>query len=197
MKVLIQRVHQAKVTVNNKISGSINNGLLLLIGISEDDTEKDIDYLACGIPIIGNRRKTTRDLIEEGAGVYYDSLEMEGLDERGLKGLESLQSYRICIHLAWKFLAHHGSSFKHPIVGHIPLVDLAAADYLDYYNKMIQNLDTIALAKYEQQTAEWYNAKKKIVAGGLRVRDVCMKRSNYAPYPYMNLHHLQILEVLV
>lgn len=119
----------------------------------------------------------------------HSDVVQEKTDERGLKGLESLQSYRICIHLAWKFLAHHGSSFKHPIVGHIPLVDLAAADYLDYYNKMIQNLDTIALAKHEQQTAEWYNAKKKIVGGGLRVRDVCMKRSNYAPYPYMNLHH--------
>ena len=46
MKVLIQRVHQAKVTVNNKITGSINNGLLLLIGISEEDLEKDIDYLS-------------------------------------------------------------------------------------------------------------------------------------------------------
>jgi len=46
MKVLIQRVHRAKVTIDNKITGSINKGLLLLIGISEDDIEKDLDYLA-------------------------------------------------------------------------------------------------------------------------------------------------------
>jgi len=59
------------------------------------EANKDIDYLACGIPIIGNRRKTTRDLIEEGAGVYYDSLEMEGLDERGLKERLSRQAISV------------------------------------------------------------------------------------------------------
>ena len=45
MKVLIQRVHSAKVTVDNSISGSIEAGLLLLIGIAETDLEKDLDYM--------------------------------------------------------------------------------------------------------------------------------------------------------
>ncbi len=46
MKILIQRVHRAKVTINGKITGSINNGLLLLIGIAQNDLEKDLDYMA-------------------------------------------------------------------------------------------------------------------------------------------------------
>ncbi len=46
MKVLVQRVHRAKVTVDGEITGSVNGGLLLLIGIAEGDSEKDLDYMA-------------------------------------------------------------------------------------------------------------------------------------------------------
>ncbi len=49
------------------------------------EANKDIDYLACGIPIIGNRRKTTMDLIEEGAGVLYDSFNINMLDHEEFK----------------------------------------------------------------------------------------------------------------
>lgn len=37
MKIVIQRVSQANVSVNNKISGKINKGLLLLVGIQAGD----------------------------------------------------------------------------------------------------------------------------------------------------------------
>ena len=45
MKVLVQRVLEAKVEVNNKIVGSINKGLLLFVGFTNTDTSKEIDYL--------------------------------------------------------------------------------------------------------------------------------------------------------
>ena len=45
MKVLVQRVLEAKVEVNNKIVGSINKGLLLFVGFTNTDTTKEIDYL--------------------------------------------------------------------------------------------------------------------------------------------------------
>ena len=45
MKAVIQRVCSASVTVSNEIISSIKNGLCVLIGISRDDTEKDIDYI--------------------------------------------------------------------------------------------------------------------------------------------------------
>jgi D-tyrosyl-tRNA(Tyr) deacylase len=46
MKVLVQRVSGASVTVDKKITGEIGNGLLLLIGIAENDSENDLDRVA-------------------------------------------------------------------------------------------------------------------------------------------------------
>ncbi len=45
MKVVIQRVSQASVTVGGQIVGAISNGLLLLIGIDEQDDENDANWL--------------------------------------------------------------------------------------------------------------------------------------------------------
>jgi len=45
MKVILQRVNEASVTTNNEIAGSIQNGLLLFVGIVEDDTDDDIEWL--------------------------------------------------------------------------------------------------------------------------------------------------------
>lgn len=45
MKIIVQRCEKAKVTVNNEIVGSIDKGLMLLVGFTHTDTEKEIDYL--------------------------------------------------------------------------------------------------------------------------------------------------------
>ena len=45
MKIVIQRVSQASVQVDNKIVSAINHGLLILLGITEDDTKEDIEWL--------------------------------------------------------------------------------------------------------------------------------------------------------
>jgi len=45
MKVVIQRTKQAKVTVANKIIGEIDNGLVILVGFTDGDTEKEIEYM--------------------------------------------------------------------------------------------------------------------------------------------------------
>ena len=45
MRILIQRVKKASVTIEGKIISLINNGLLLFIGITEDDTQEDIQWL--------------------------------------------------------------------------------------------------------------------------------------------------------
>ena len=44
MKVVVQRVSKASVTVNDQIVGSITNGYVLLIGICNDDTLDDVAY---------------------------------------------------------------------------------------------------------------------------------------------------------
>ncbi len=45
MKVVVTRVISANVKVDNKIVGQINNGLLVLVGFTNFDTSKDIDYI--------------------------------------------------------------------------------------------------------------------------------------------------------
>ena len=46
MKVLIQRVTEASVSINDEVVGRINQGLVVLIGVASGDTEKDASYLA-------------------------------------------------------------------------------------------------------------------------------------------------------
>ena len=45
MRALIQRVKRAYVTINSQITGKINEGLLIFLGVGEDDTEKQVQYL--------------------------------------------------------------------------------------------------------------------------------------------------------
>jgi len=46
MKVIIQRVSKASVSVDNTIISSINEGLLLLLGIGNEDSFEDIEWLS-------------------------------------------------------------------------------------------------------------------------------------------------------
>jgi len=45
MRVVIQKVKEASVTVEGAVISSIRNGLLILVGIESEDTEEDISYL--------------------------------------------------------------------------------------------------------------------------------------------------------
>ena len=45
MKVVIQRVSEASVKIDDLINGSIGQGLLVLLGITDNDDETDIDWL--------------------------------------------------------------------------------------------------------------------------------------------------------
>jgi len=45
MKVVVQRCDEAKVTVNNKVVGKIGKGMMLLVGFTDTDTSKEIDYM--------------------------------------------------------------------------------------------------------------------------------------------------------
>ncbi len=46
MRVVIQRVSEASVTIEGKIHASIEDGLLVLLGIEDADTEEDIEWLS-------------------------------------------------------------------------------------------------------------------------------------------------------
>jgi len=49
MRAVIQRVSKARVTIKETINGQIENGLLVLIGIEDADTDEDIEWLSARI----------------------------------------------------------------------------------------------------------------------------------------------------
>ncbi|MCQ2210392.1 MAG: D-aminoacyl-tRNA deacylase [Paludibacteraceae bacterium] len=46
MRIVIQRVTEASVTINGKLKSEIQKGLLVLVGIEDRDTDEDIEWLA-------------------------------------------------------------------------------------------------------------------------------------------------------
>ncbi|WP_277584496.1 D-aminoacyl-tRNA deacylase [Psychrobacillus antarcticus] len=67
MKVLLQRCKNASVTVDGQVTGKIDNGYLLLVGITTTDTEKEINYLV--EKVVGLR------LFEDAEGKMNHSIE--------------------------------------------------------------------------------------------------------------------------
>ena len=72
MRVVIQRVLEASVVVDEKVVGAINNGLLVLLGIEDADTEEDIHWLSN--KIVGLR------LFDDAEGVMNLSVKDMGGD---------------------------------------------------------------------------------------------------------------------
>jgi D-tyrosyl-tRNA(Tyr) deacylase len=50
MRAVIQRVKSAEVRVDNRVTGSIEKGLLILLGVGKGDSESDISFLTSKIP---------------------------------------------------------------------------------------------------------------------------------------------------
>ncbi|MEG3032323.1 MAG: D-aminoacyl-tRNA deacylase, partial [Enterococcus sp.] len=60
MKAVIQRVKSASVTIDDTIVGIIPQGFMILLGIHEEDTKEDVDYLV--------RKITMMRIFEDEAG---------------------------------------------------------------------------------------------------------------------------------
>ena len=72
MRVVIQRVLEASVVVDEKVVGAIGNGLLVLLGIEDADTEEDVSWLSNKI--------TGLRLFDDAAGVMNLSVKDMGGD---------------------------------------------------------------------------------------------------------------------
>jgi D-aminoacyl-tRNA deacylase len=46
MRIVIQRVSEALVMINHKVNGAIKNGLMILAGFEDADTEEDIEWMS-------------------------------------------------------------------------------------------------------------------------------------------------------
>ena len=73
MRAVVERVSRAKVTVNGWISGEIGMGLLVLLGVGQEDTDTDANYLAekiAGLRIFKDHDgKMNRSVQEVGGSV--------------------------------------------------------------------------------------------------------------------------------
>lgn len=66
MKVVLQRSRQASVTVDGHITGQIDKGYVLLVGITAEDTDEDIAYAA--------KKVAELRLFEDADGKMNDSI---------------------------------------------------------------------------------------------------------------------------
>ena len=71
MKVVIQRVLQASVSIDGKLHSAINEGMMILVGIQADDSEEDIEWLAgkiCNLRIFDDENGVMNRCIKENGG---------------------------------------------------------------------------------------------------------------------------------
>jgi D-tyrosyl-tRNA(Tyr) deacylase len=77
MRAVIQRVKEARVEVKGRTVGAIGPGLLVLLGVGKDDSEKDCDYLAGKVTHLrifsDDRGLMNRSLLETGGAVLVVS----------------------------------------------------------------------------------------------------------------------------
>ncbi len=73
MRAVVQRVTRASVKVNNELTGKIEEGLLVLLGVAQEDAESDADYLAekvAGLRIFEDEEgKMNRSVIDIGGAI--------------------------------------------------------------------------------------------------------------------------------
>ena len=77
MRLLLQRVSEARVTVDGNTVGSIRTGLLILAGMAKTDTESEVDYLSdkvLGLRIFPDSAgKMNRNIVDAGGSLLIVS----------------------------------------------------------------------------------------------------------------------------
>jgi D-tyrosyl-tRNA(Tyr) deacylase len=77
MRIVLQRVSEARVEVDGAVTGAIGKGLLVLLGVAKSDTERDIDGLLDKLIHLrifpDDAGKMNRDLLESGGGLLVVS----------------------------------------------------------------------------------------------------------------------------
>lgn len=71
MKVVIQRVLQASVTIDGQVYSAIKKGMMILVGIQADDTAEDIEWLSgkiCNLRIFDDENGVMNKSIKEDGG---------------------------------------------------------------------------------------------------------------------------------
>jgi len=73
MKVVLQRSKAASVTVDGKVTGAIDSGYVLLVGITHEDTQEDVEYLAKKVAYLrlweDADKKMNHSILEHGGAI--------------------------------------------------------------------------------------------------------------------------------
>ena len=77
MRAVVQRVLSASVAIGGTVKGEIGRGYLVLLGIEENDTEKDLDYIAeklLGLRVFEDEAgKMNRSVLDAGGSILLVS----------------------------------------------------------------------------------------------------------------------------
>lgn len=77
MRAVVQRVLNASVAIGGTVKGEIGRGYLVLLGIEENDTEKDLDYIAeklLGLRVFEDEAgKMNRSVLDAGGSILLVS----------------------------------------------------------------------------------------------------------------------------
>ena len=88
MRVVIQRVSEASVTIDGKIKGQITNGFLILLGIEDQDTDDDIEWLTrkiCGLRVFGDDQGLMNEslLDQNGSALVISQFTLHASTKKG------------------------------------------------------------------------------------------------------------------
>lgn len=90
MRAVVQRVTRARVTVDHEVTGEIEPGLVVLLGVARDDTKTDAEYLAAKIAALrifddpdDKMNLSVRDI--DGALLVVSQFTLQGDVRRGLR----------------------------------------------------------------------------------------------------------------
>lgn len=99
MRIIIQRVSRASVTIDGEITGAIDNGMLILVGVEESDTEEDVDWLV--------RKTANLRIFDDENGVMNRSILEVGGDALVVSQFTLFASYKKGNRPGWLRAARH------------------------------------------------------------------------------------------
>jgi len=102
MKVVIQRVSRASVTIDQKVKSSIGKGMLVLLGVADGDTQEDAQWLAKKIAALR--------IFDDSNGVMNENITAVGGEVLVVSQFTLLASYKKGNRPSWIHAAEHSVS---------------------------------------------------------------------------------------
>lgn len=99
MKIVIQRVSRASVTINGKVKDSIQKGYMILFGVHEEDTSEDVDWLV--------KKVSGLRVFDDSEGVMNLPLTAVGGEIMVISQFTLLASYKKGNRPSWIHAARH------------------------------------------------------------------------------------------